>query len=857
MGRALVSLVLAVAALSASAKVKVGENLLFNGTFDGDQVEFPNGWVAQPAALYNPEWRQSGGPGGLPSVVLAIPEDPKVDSRLRQDRALQQDGLKLSAQGRFRIRAKLRATGFALKDPANDLFVIGVTDDLVEKTRGITAVPAGIEGKWTEVSAEIDGFPSKTGSYTFYVYVQHFTGTLEVADVRVEAADEAAANGTQPGFAAQLGTIPRIVPWEPLLGEIPETTREATFRFFGQLPDGVSAADCDLTLSVLGTDLKAVAVLSAERPNRLRIPDGRDEGVLRVQVVNRANGTAVASRDFRYRIARVPSAENLKKHVRLNAVVTELLRERLSGPGRLSFGTVKRGWVYVAVRAKPEAAVTAKLDGADVLSAACPRHETVREIPSGDHVLEIRGATEGDEVIVRRIPEIYNYSPVNPVVKENGSYVGDFQERYVLPAVTSFDGGDVPVGERKGLTDRGFVLVDNMHSHKLVSDDDLYERMLRRPSISDPAMDGLSLDEQHWYDFEQNARFMNSMRRFDLEQRPSKSFYTWIIGKPLRIESDADMMSACANVAFGRGKLASEIYCRTKATEQEAEDYIRQYVCGTVRRYREMHPAIIGSLGVVLGNFNQWPVLSCCHHPEVDYRQYLDKQFNVLANDALFDGLGLVGVWGSYYADRELHIWCFKLIRHYFIEGRTEMLSDAFGLKYLPGHVANGDFRGGLDPWTVDGDVSADTHAGLGSLTETRWGGNNGLGDTFAKFVRKDRPNALRQTLKGLTPGRRYCLQFITFDVDALKAGKPRVGRFALEAILGNGATVDPKASWVHVDRRATGRYGANDRTTPNVQHIVFRTETPEVEVTFTDVAAKPGETLGLNAVGVYPELDD
>lgn len=855
MRRALVSLLLAAAAFSALAKVKVGENLLFNGTFDGDQVEFPNGWVAQPAALFNPEWRQSGGPGGLPSVVLAIPQDPKIDSRLREDRALQQDGLKLGAKGRFRIRAKLRATGFALKDPANDLFVIGVTDDLVEKTRGITSVPEGIEGQWKEVSAEIDGFPSKTGSYTFYVYVQHFTGTLEVADVRVEAADETAASETQPGFAAQLGTVPRIVPWEPLLGEIPETTREATFRFFGQLPDGVSAGDCDLTLSVLETGAKASVVLSVDRPNRLRVPNGKDEGVLRMQVVNRASGDVVVSRDFRYRIARVPTAASLKKHVRLNAAVTELLRERVSGAGRFSFGTARRGWVYLAVGAKSGAAVTAKLDG-KVVSLGGARHETVREIPSGDHVLEVGGAAEGDEVVVRRIPEIYNYSPVNPVVKENGSYVGEFQERYVLPAVTSFD-GEVRAEKRKGLVDRGYVLVDNMHSHKLVSDDDLYDRMLKRPSISDPMMDGLSLDEQHWYDFEQNARFMNAFRRFDLEQRPSKAFYTWIIGKPLRTESDVDMMSACANMAFGRGKLASEIYCRTKATEQEAEDYIRQYVCGTVRRYREMYPSIVGSLGAVLGNFNQWPVLSCCHHPEVDYRQYLDKQFNVLANDSLFDGLGLVGVWGSYYADRELHIWCFKLIRHYFIEGRTEMLSDAFGLKYLPGHVENGDFRGSLAPWAVDGNVSADVQAGLGSLTEARWGGNNGVGDTFAKFVRKDRPNALRQKLKGLTPGRRYYLQFITFDVDALKAGKPRVDRFGLEAVLGDGATVDQKASWVHVDRRATGRYGSSNRTTPNVQHIVFRTEAPEVELTFTDVAAKPGETLGLNAVGVYPELDD
>lgn len=842
---------------AASAKVKIGENLIFNGTFDGDQVEFPNGWVSQPAALGHPEWRQSGGPNGIPSVTLSIPDDPKIDARLREDRALQQDGLKLSEKGRFRIRARLRANGFALANPTNDLFVIGVTDDRVENVRGITVVPDGIEGVWKEVSAEIDGFKSKTGSYTFYVYVQHFKGTLEVADVRVEAIDEAAANGTKPGFAAQLGTLLRLVPWEPLLGEIPETTREATFRFFGQLPEGLSVADCDLVLTVAETGAKAVAPLSEDGFNRFRIPEGKDEGVLGLRLVSRSSGDVLTARSFRYRIAKVPSEANLKKHRQLNTVVTELLRERMSASGRHSFGTAKRCWVYVSVGAKPDSSVVAKLDGQEIVFAKDSRHETVREIPSGDHVLEVTGADEGDEVIVRRIPEIYNYSPVNPVVKENGSYVGEFQEKFVLPSVTSFDGGDVPASVRDGFVRRGYVLVDNMHSHKLTSDDDLFDRIAKRPSMSCPAVDGVSLDEQHWYDFEQNSRFMRSMRRFDLEKKPSKAFYTWIIGKPLRIESDVDMMSACVNMSFGRGKLASEIYCRTKATEQEAEDYIRQYVCGTVGRYREMYPSVIGSLGIVLGNFNQWPVLSCCHHPEVDYRQYLDKQFNVLANDPVCDGLGLVGVWGSYYADRELHIWCFKLIRHYFIEGRREMLSDAFGLRYLPAHVENGDFRGGIGPWTVEGNVTADVHEGLGALTETRWGGNNGLGDTFAKFLRGEHPNALRQMLKGLTPGRRYYLQFITFDADALKAGQPKVARFGLDAVLGDGATIDPRLSWVHVDKRGTGRYGASDRTTPNVQHIVFTAQKTETEVTFTDVAAKAGETLGLNAVGVYPELDD
>ena len=857
MNRLILLILSAACVATASARVRIGENLLFNGLFDGDQVEFPNGWVAHPSALPPPEWKQSGGPGGIPSVTLAICTDPKADSRVKQDRALQQDGLKLSAKGRFRVSAKLRTTGFSQPNPGKDLFVLGVTDDRWEKIHGFSAPIPGIEGKWTDVSTEFDGFPSKTGSYSFYAYFQHFTGTIEIADVRLEAVDEDAAAGTMPGFAAQLGTIPRIIPWTPLLGEIPETTREAAFRFFGQLPEGTSAADYDLTLTVAETGRLVAKPLAVGDLIRLRVPDGRDEGVLDLKVAPRAGGDALVARSFRYRIAKVPSAANLRKHVRLNTVVTEVLRETARKGVVHPFGTKRRGWVFVSVGSAPEAKVSAKLDGREVIFADMSRHETVREIPSGDHTLEVFGAADGDTVVVRRIPDIFNYCSAPAVVKESGPYDWPFQERYVLPGVTTIDGGDVPPEARPGLRRRGYLWIDNMHSLDLKDDDDLYARLERRPSLGGDVYGGVSLDEQHWYNFEHNSRLMKSLRRYDLEKRPDKAFYTWIIDKPLRLESDTDVMSACANMSFGRGKLITENYCRTKATEADADNYLVQYVKGTVVRYREMYPEIVGSLGVVLGNFNQMPVFSCVHHPEVDYRQFLDKQFNLVANDPAFEGLGLVGLWGSYYADRALHTWCFKLTRHYFIEGRTDMLSDACGLSYAPGHVLNGDFRETLAPWTAEGDVATDAVENLGYLTEARWGGNNGLGDTFARFTRGNRPNALRQTLKGLVPGRRYCLQFITFDVDALRAGAVKVARFGLDAVFGGGTAVDAARSWVHVDSRTKGRISATGRTTPNLHHIVFTAPASEVELTITDAAAKPGETLGLNAVSVQRDLDD
>lgn len=139
-------------------------------------------------------------------------------------------------------------------------------------------------------------------------------------------------------------------------------------------------------------------------------------------------------------------------------------------------------------------------------------------------------------------------------------------------------------------------------------------------------------------------------------------------------------------------------------------------------------------------------------------------QLNMLANDPLYKDLPCTGVWGSYYADEEMHRWTFRLLRHYCVEGRTDMLSKAYGFAYRPGHLRNGDFRGSLDPWVVSGDVRTDEIKGLGRKGEGRWKGAKGIGDTFAAMRRNDGPPAvLRQKAEGLTPGRLYCLEAVAF----------------------------------------------------------------------------------------------
>ncbi|MBR6470267.1 MAG: hypothetical protein IKS83_00590, partial [Victivallales bacterium] len=369
-----------------------------------------------------------------------------------------------------------------------------------------------------------------------------------------------------------------------------------------------------------------------------------------------------------------------------------------------------------------------------------------------------------------------------------------------------------------------------------------------------PQYDGVTCDEEFFVQPGSLANVTQGIRAYPNPH--DRLIYTWIVGKPTTPGVDHDFLAACVDASHGQGKLLIEAYCRTKGTEQEALEYLDDYVTETVRQFRKNLPGVIESTGVILGDFNQLPILSLHHHPEVDYKYYLDLQLNLIANAPEFAGLGCVGYWGSYYADHELHRWAYMLLRHYCVEGKTTMLSDEYGFAYLPGHVTNGDFRGTFDGWTVQGDVTLDRCDGMASTSQNRWGGNGGVGDTFAVFHKTgEEVSTLTQIATGLVPGRTYLLQFVTFDADDAHS-KVTAGRdIGIRATLG-GATIRDDLSWHHIDRRELGRYAHNNACVrPNLHHIVFTAAAPEVAIMLDNALAQPGENLGVNFFSVTPFL--
>lgn len=818
-------------ALALRSEVKLGENILLNGRLETDQTEMPLYWtVGGPSGCVALE--PSAGPGGVPCVTFRNTQRKKGEFTLRQY------GLTLATNGLYRISAQIRTKNFASSHCGATVLDTGWYHEF-----GPRSFKANQD--WTRVEKTFRPSKSSDGRYSVAVFAINFTGELSVADLRLEALDAPACADTKPSIADVASRTPRLVPWGTRLRYLPRANPELAFRCFGKLPEG----GCDLEVKAAGTCVRAPLV---PKLTTLRLPDGVSEGDLSAVVIDRAGGTNLCGGTFAYRV--VDPVET-SAHRRLNNLVTEVLAARPTAAEQaFAFTTTRDGWTFTAIQSSAKE-VEAWLDGRRVIAADTPRHETFREIPYGRHTLVVKGAA-GGRVIVRQIAEVFNYCPgVNSFVGENPAYDWAFQKRYAHPAVTTQNGGNVPKEHRAWFRAQGYQWLANLGTTKLKDENDLTRRLEGAAGMNEDCYDGLTCDEQFFGQPEMLSWYTHGLRA--CPNASNRRIYTWIVGKPGTPGVDHDFLCASAQASRGRGRVMFEAYCRTRATEDEAKLYLENYVTDTLAKYKQWCPGVEENAGIALGNFNQIPILSLSHHPEVDYKYYLDLQYHMLATDPAFAGLGCTGYWGSYYADHELHRWSLMLMRHYCVEGATEMLSARYGFRYLPGHLANGDFRGSLDGWTATGKVATDEFKGIGSRSQNRWGGNGTLGDTFAVFSRGEgTPDTLKQTLKGLVPGRAYCLQFATFDVDDMKASHVAPREFGLAATLSKEAELRPDLSWVHIDKRVKGRYAHNDGVGRiNLHHTVFIARAAEVSLAFDDAAAKAGERLGLNCVSLNPFL--
>lgn len=833
MKRLLLPAFLAVAALwagyDARAAVKRGENILVNGTFESDQAPCPPGWANYDRVRVKPT--PAGGPEGHPFLRFSSETPPPEESSVRQY------GIHLAPEGRYRFTVFVRARDFKYKSGGIALIRSGRKFDAGN-------LPHDTGGKWVRLSNTFKSFPGE-GAYACVLYVAGWTGELDIADIRLEAVDETALAGTAPSAESEALNTPRFVPFAPLLWSIPRGKPEVEFRFFGKTPGG-SLDGCDLVLVAEGAAQEVRAPIS-EGPIVVALPKGAEGGVMTVSGVERATGKAFCSERFTYRVVDTP-VEASAIGRRRNNLCTDLLAKRLPGgsdPFRIAFVAPREGWLYIAVRAEAGGAFRVCLDGREVIRRGTPRQETFREAAGGRHELVVEGAGSG-WVTVRQIADIYNYSPWGDWASE---------ERHVLPAVTTENGGRIPEEARASFLERGYRWIDNIGTTGIGAA--AFEKKLSESAgMKEPWFAGVSCDEQFFYRLADIKSYQQGLKAWDFAHSPERVVYTWIVGKPITPSQDHAFFATCVNASRGRGKILLESYCHTPDTEAEAVAHVRQFIGGTLGKYREWYPLSASSALVALGIFNKVPVLSIHDNPDVDSKYFLDLQMRFLATDPACRDLGAVGYWGTGYATEELRRWGFALMRHYVVQGNTNMLSAAYGYSYSPSHIGNGDFAGTLAPWRTVGDVRAERLPENGKRSQSRWGG--GRGDTFATLVRgAGAASRLLQTAKGLVPGRTYCLQLAVFDAKDARERRVAPRRFPVGVSAGRGAKVRDDLSWVHVDERTKNRYPFNEGGARiNLHHVVFTATAAETEISIDNEASPAGEELGVNFVSLNPYFE-
>jgi hypothetical protein len=827
------------------AAVAKGENLLINGAFNTEQTDLPVFWNASSAQQVS--CRRGGGPKGQKAAIV-LHADGKVPGVV----SMRQQGLVLVAGETYKLSAWVKTKGFKSRHAGLVIHNNGWTS-----ATGFTELP--VDSDWTLMEKTFKLFPSKGKEYGVAMYAAALTGEMHFADLKLEAISEAALKGSSS--QASLVAAPRLVPLRPLLSRIPRANPKLTLRVYGSLGEKLEAYECVVTVGGNRIPQQTLAVKDGKVVASLAgLPVGAYslEAVLRQRVTQKA----IVEVSYPVRIVDLPAIDRSNVRPLNNLVATVLDQPLAKAPAPLTFSFVnpRDGWVFVALQTTaPGADLTVTIDGGDpVITAATARLEAFRELPAGAHHIAVANGPAAGRLVVRSIPEIFNYPPCrNSYVRENGKYDWAFMKKHILPAVTTLNGGRLPGPALPEAKAMGLKWLANFNVAPVNDPVDVRERMMKHPGFTQPQYDGFTSDELF---FGRTTIDNYTKALWGLPNPENRRIYTWIVGKPAIPSLHTDFMSACLNASGGRGRLLYEAYCHPQPDERAAAAYLDGKLTETMRRFNYFFPNATAGTGIIFGNFNQMPIISLEHNPAVDFKYFLDMQVNRVANDPAFADLAATGYWGTYYGDEELVRWSFLLMRHYAVEGRKEMLSKRYGFTYNPGFVANPDFATDLKGWdtapATEGSIQTTTIAGYAKKVQGRWGGHK-AGDTVCVMTRAtDKPNRISQTMQGLVVGKAYSLQFVTADRKDLADKKYNPRKYGIAAEL-PGVEILPERCFVHIDRRKNHRRHAPEHLGKiNLHRIVFRATTATQKLTFTDAAATPGEELVLNFVQLKPYLE-
>ena len=569
----------------------------------------------------------------------------------------------------------------------------------------------------------------------------------------------------------------------------------------------------------------------------------------------------------------------------LNNVVWELLKleqATINGTKTYAFNSPKRRWVYVATTAHATGGgIGISIDQhKDIISLEKGEKvtkESMRFLPAGKHELTVSatGGCQIEKLVIRSIPEIllHEYGDVQTFNNDLGMTSIDFYDKYVENNVNVFITAPELLTEdhqyfpkfKKWKRGGGKIMVSypargtpDIGQERLTVEQ-TYEYLSTRQAITDSLVDGLILDEFVGYNDPSYSNYAKVISKLNEDpQFKNKPSYAYIA----TLHTSKHGRALVKSVMDVGGVLAWERYLSTrwdKYLPQPSEFAARNFLhteYGLVegaRYYRDRCPGSLEHMAICFGIFSAPGGETLSTTPYVNYKVWLDIQFNVVANDPVFWGTyGLMG-YHSAYSDEEILRWTCKLFRHYGIEGRTEPATND---PYESLHLVNGDFVDGVKGWQIipaeQDSIRTASKPGLSAIQKRV---SSSEGDTGLVMTRSEnKPNRITQKIRDLQPGRLYTFQMMSCDYEDMSKRVKQGISIKLEnvTLVPNKSfdTIIPSASYVNVEKHDTWL---------NYHRHLFRANSDSARVTVTDWASDEepdgpvGQQLMFNFLQVQP----
>ncbi|MEW6203409.1 MAG: hypothetical protein AB1546_15625 [bacterium] len=542
----------------------------------------------------------------------------------------------------------------------------------------------------------------------------------------------------------------------------------------------------------------------------------------------------------------------------------------------------REGWIFVSITVESlkNGKVIISLDSAQKNNAiivldneSSETSEAMRFLPAGEHKINVwlGGDASIKNLIVRSIPEIaYCKFQYNPHVKEYGPYDWDFLKKYVLKNVNvvvgSGDAAHEPyIQEWKKQGKRWMIEygVPGLSEGTSVSVDEAYKYWTENAGFQSPLVDGIIADEFVGSAEEKYKIWAEAVKRISEDEKfRGKSLYPYW-ATSLYSSGPRNFARVVVDAGY---RFAHEVYLKEPSSEEEAKRQLEYTLKQRMREWKMFVPDAANYVIFALGYMSS-PPESLNTNPSVDYKVWMDMQFNFLANDPAFKNLFGVLEYTSGYADEEVVRWASKLYRHYCIEGKREMLS---GDPYILAHLRNPDFNDGAEGWTLSpaekGSMEVKSMEGYGWL-QGRYP-RSSEGDSFLWTKRSAaKPNVFSQEIKNLQPNRLYSLKMFTADYRELAAGKSTEQKHAVSIKIENAEQItDSSKSFQHVFPNCyshfLGQFDDKNRAWMNYHQRVFRAKGRTAKLIVSDWVGERerggeiGQELMFNFIEVQPYLE-